>query len=79
MGFEALQGVIQSITSFNVSGVSGWLAVIGFSIIVIVAIGYGIYGAIKLAKWMSMLRVKEFSLLLLAIGAALMGIAVALP
>jgi len=49
MGFEALQGVIQSITSFNVSGVSGWLAVIGFSIIVIVAIGYGIYGAIKLA------------------------------
>ncbi len=79
MGVEVLYNLWSSITSANVSGVAQWLAVIGFALIVIVAIGYGIAGSVKLIKMISSMKIKEFSLLLLALGFALIGIAVVLP
>lgn len=79
MGVEVLYNLWSSITSANVSGAAQWLAVIGFALIVIVAIGYGIAGSVKLIKMISSMKIKEFSLLLLALGFALIGIAVVLP
>lgn len=79
MGLDAIYGIWSSIANFSVDGVAGWLAVIGFSIIVIVALAYGIYGTVRLVKWISTMRVKEFSLLLLAIGIILIGAAAILP
>ena len=58
MGIEVLQGLWYSITNFRASGISNWLAVIGFTIIVIVAAAYGIYGIYRLTKWISNMRVK---------------------
>ncbi len=79
MGLQVLYGLWTALTSFKVSGITSWLALAGISIIAVVAAGYGIYGAIRLGKWIARMRVKEFSLLLLALGAALVGVAVALP
>ncbi|MCD6323607.1 MAG: hypothetical protein J7L55_00635 [Desulfurococcales archaeon] len=79
MGLQVLYGLWSAITSFRVTGVASWLALAGITIIAVVAAGYGIYGLIKLGKWVASMRVKEFSILLLAIGAALVGVAVALP
>ncbi len=79
MGVEVLYNLWSSITSANVNGMAQWLAVIGFALIVIVAIGYGIAGSVKLIKMISSMKIKEFSLLLLALGFALIGIAVILP
>jgi len=79
MGVEVLSGLISSLTTFRVSGISNWLALIGFSIIVVVAVGYGIYGIYKLIKWAANMRVKEFTLLMVALGAAMIGAAIALP
>ena len=79
MGFEVLSSLVTSLTTLRVSGVSNWLAVIGLSIIAVVAAGYGIYGIYRLIKWMANMRVKEFTLLLLAIGVAMIGAAIALP
>ncbi len=79
MGVEVLSGLVSSLTTFRVSGISNWLAVIGFSIIVIVAAGYGVYGIYRLVKWAANMRIKEFTLLLVAIGAAMIGAAIALP
>ncbi len=79
MGIEVLQNLWSSIASANVNGVAQWLAVIGFALIIIVAVGYGVAGSVKLIKMISSMRIKEFSLLLLALGFALIGIAVVLP
>ncbi len=79
MGVEVLYNLWSSIASANVNGMAQWFAVIGFALIVIVAIGYGIAGSIKLIKMISSMKVKEFSLLLLVLGFALIGIAVVLP
>ena len=79
MGIEVLSSLVGSLLTFRVSGISSWLAVIGFSIIVIVAAGYGIYGIYRLVKWAANMRVKEFTLLLVAVGAAMIGAAIALP
>jgi hypothetical protein len=79
MGIEVLSGITQWVTSLGVSGISSWLAIAGFIIIVIVAAGYGVYGLIKLGKWLANMRIKEFSLVLLGVGILFLGLAAVLP
>jgi len=79
MGVEVLYNLWSSITSANVNGIAQWLAVIGLALIAIVAVGYGVVGSVKLIKMVSSMKIKEFSLLLLALGFVLIGIAVVLP
>ncbi len=79
MGINVLYNLWSSVMNANVSGAAHWLAITGICIVAAVAIGYGVAGFIKLVKLISSMKVKKFSLLLLAIGFALLGIAVALP
>ncbi len=79
MGFEVLEPILNVFKGIQASGLAQWLALIGIAIIAIVVGAYIIYGLVKLGKMIISLRVKEFTLLLLAIGAALLSIAVILP
>lgn len=79
MGFEVLEPVLNLFKSMQRAGLAQWLALVGMGIIVVVACAYFIYGLIKLGKMILSLRVKEFTLLLLVVGAVLVGIAVVLP
>ncbi len=79
MGLEALQPILTWFSNINGGGVASWLAVAGIAIIAAVALGYIAYGLVKFAKLVINMRVKEFSLLLLAVGAVFVGLAILLP
>jgi hypothetical protein len=79
MGLQVLYGLWEALTHFKIAGISSWLALAGITIIAIVALGYGVYGLVRLAKWVSNMRIKEFSVVLLALGAIMVGAAIALP
>ncbi len=79
MGFEVLEPILNIFRGIHVNGLAQWLALIGIAIITVIAGAYLIYGLVKLGKMLLSLRIKEFTLLLLVVGAALLGIAVILP
>ncbi len=79
MGLQILYGLWEALTSYKVAGISSWLALAGLSIIAVVALGYSVYGLVRLAKWVSNMKVKEFSAVLLALGVIMVGVAIALP
>ena len=79
MGLEVLNNIWSWVMSLGNAGISSWLAVAGFLIIVIVAAGYGIYGLVKLGKMLFSMRVKEFTVVLLVLGVVFLGLAAILP
>ncbi|MCD6084651.1 MAG: hypothetical protein J7J20_03825 [Desulfurococcales archaeon] len=79
MGLEALQPILNWFTNVSSGGIASWLAIAGIVIIAAVALGYVVYGLMKFAKLVINMKVKEFSLLLLAVGAVFVGLAILLP
>ncbi len=79
MGLEVLQPILSWFNGVSSGGIASWLAVAGIIIIAAVALGYVAYGLVKFAKLVVNMKVKEFSLLLLAVGAVFVGLAILLP
>jgi uncharacterized membrane protein YdbT with pleckstrin-like domain len=66
-------------TLSTLGGVKGSLALAGLAIIMIVLIVYAVYGFIKFLRFTLRLKPHEFALAILAIGFALIVIAILLP
>ncbi len=79
MSVGLISQLLSAVSGASVGGLAHTLAVVGLVMIASVALGYAIVGGVKLIKKISSMKVKEFSLLILAIGFVLLGIAVALP
>lgn len=82
MGTEALE-VLNSIfapfQNLGASGLTTVLAVIGITLIILVAVGYAVYGLIRLGKLLFSMRVKEFSLVMLGLGIVFLVVAIIMP
>lgn len=63
----------------SIGGMKGSIALAGLILIGIVLIVYMLYGVYKLVRFTLRLRVHEFALLMLAIGMALIAVAIVLP
>ncbi|PUA32871.1 MAG: hypothetical protein B7O98_05405 [Zestosphaera tikiterensis] len=79
MGLEALEIVTSLISKIGTLNLSGALALVGLALIGVTVLAYIIYGLIKLGKWVTSLRAKEFSLFLLGVGVVLVVAALILP
>jgi len=79
MGLEVLEPIINAFKGLQYGGIAQWLAFIGLGIILTIGLVYAIYGLIKLGKMVLSLKVKEFTVFLLVLGAILLGIALVLP
>ena len=66
-------------TLSTLGGVKGSLALAGLAIIIIVLVVYAAYGFIKFVKYTLKLKPHEFALAILAIGFALIVVAILLP
>ena len=81
MGLDAVVEVARGILRFSVNtgSLSRVLALVGIGIILVLALGYGLYGAVKLGKAILQMKVNHFTAMLAAIGVALIVIAALLP
>ncbi len=79
MGLEALELVMSLISKISTLNLSSALALVGLVLIGVTMLAYILYGLIKLGKWVTSLRAKEFSLFLLGIGVILVVAALILP
>lgn len=79
MALKVLEPIVSWINGLASSSISYWLAIIGFGILAVIAIAYGLYGLVRLSKWVIGMRVKEFTLFLVILGVVLVGLAIVLP
>lgn len=76
---EVLNEVFAPLQNLGTGSLTTVLAVIGITLIVLVALGYAIYGLIKLGKLLFSMRVKEFSLIMLGLGIVFLVVAIIMP
>jgi len=76
---EVLNNVFTSLQSLGAGSLTTVLAVTGIALIILVALGYAVYGLIKLGKLLFSMRVKEFSLIMLGLGIVFLVVAIIMP
>lgn len=82
MGTEVLNvlnNLFIPLQNLGTSSLTTILAIAGITMIVLVAIGYAIYGMVKLGKLLFSMRIKEFSLIMLGLGVAFLVVAIVMP
>lgn len=79
MGLEAFKPIIDLMSGISLKGVSSTLAIIGVSIIAIIAFAYAIYYLVKFGRLILSMKLKHFTLTLLIIGAVFLVLALVLP
>ncbi len=82
MGVEVLNvlnELFAPLTNLGSSSLATVLAVFGLVLITIVAVGYVIYGLVRLGKLLFSMRIKEFSLIMLGLGVAFLVVAIVMP
>ncbi|MFN3268215.1 MAG: hypothetical protein ACK416_03030 [Zestosphaera sp.] len=76
---EVLKNIFAPLQNLGTSSLTTILAVVGITLIILVALGYAAYGFIKLGKLLFSMRVKEFSLAMLGLGIVFLVIAIIMP
>ncbi|MEM2020883.1 MAG: hypothetical protein QXP80_01485 [Zestosphaera sp.] len=82
MGVEVLNilnELFTPLTNLGSSSLATVFAVFGLVLIIVVAVGYAVYGLVKLGKLLFSMRMKEFSLIMLGLGVAFLVVAIAMP
>ncbi|MEM0025913.1 MAG: hypothetical protein QXV93_02160 [Zestosphaera sp.] len=76
---EVLNNIFAPLQNLGTSSLTTVLAVIGVTLIILVAVGYAVYGLIRLGKLLFSMRVKEFSLIMLGLGIVFLVVAIIMP
>ncbi|MEO3992746.1 MAG: hypothetical protein QN229_00280 [Desulfurococcaceae archaeon TW002] len=76
---EVLNNILAPLQNLGTSSLATVLAVIGITLIILVGLGYAVYGLIKLGKLLFSMRVKEFSLVMLGLGIVFLVVAIIMP
>jgi len=76
---EVLNNIFTPLQNIGTSSLTTLLAVVGITLIILVALGYMVYGLIKLGKLLFSMRVKEFSLIMLGLGIVFLVVAIIMP
>lgn len=76
---EVLNSIFAPLQNLGASSLTTALAVIGITLIILVAVGYAVYGLIRLGKLLFSMRVKEFSLVMLGLGIVFLVVAIIMP
>jgi len=80
MGLEVLSKISQLLSWFTAIKTNAeLLALAGFIIIGVVGVIYAVRGLMILGRWLINLRVREFTIALVCLGALLIVIAVLIP
>lgn len=82
MGTEVLNvlsNIFTPLQNLGTSSLTTTLAIAGIAMILLVAVGYTIYGIVKLGKLLFSMRIKEFSLIMLGLGVAFLVVAIVMP
>ncbi|MEM0347118.1 MAG: hypothetical protein QXL83_02510 [Zestosphaera sp.] len=76
---EVLNNIFAPLQNLGTSSLTTVLAVIGVTLIILVAVGYAVYGLIRLGKLLFSMHVKEFSLIMLGLGIVFLVVAIIMP
>lgn len=77
--FNVLNELFTPLTNLGSSSLATVLAIFGLVLIIIVAVGYAVYGLVKLGRLLFSMRIKEFSLIMLGLGVAFLVVAIVMP
>jgi len=76
---NVLNNLFTPLQNLGASSLTIILAIAGITMIALVAVGYAIYGMVKLGKLLFSMRIKEFSLIMLGLGVAFLVVAIVMP